>query len=160
MKKIALLFVALLACNAVSMIAADDVVVTAQKQGCTGFYDAVVATGIYENAKLDIGAPNSLAPFTVFVPSNNALATLASFDTHTKKKTITYHVVPGKKIMNPAEEMKDGVPTVGGLLLKAAGNTVFLDESKTIATITSATPIEARNGVIYLIDTTLLPATA
>ncbi|MDQ5890734.1 MAG: hypothetical protein QG604_608 [Candidatus Dependentiae bacterium] len=137
--------------------ATDDVVITAQKAGYTAFHEAVVAAGVYEHAKKDPGEKGSLAPFTVFVPTNEAFDGIKDVDAKKKKKLITFHVVPGKKIAKPADDMKSGVGTVGEQLLFAANDTVFLDDSETKAKITKG-PIEARNGVLYVIDKVLLPA--
>jgi len=79
------------------LTATDDVVITAQKEGYTAFHDAVMDAGVYEHAKKDAGAKGSLAPFTVFVPTNEAFEKIKLLDAKKKKKYITFHVVPGKK---------------------------------------------------------------
>jgi hypothetical protein len=135
----------------------SDVVVTAKNEGYTSFHDAVMSAGIYEHAKKNEGETGSLAPFTVFVPTNDALAAIKTLDAKKQKKYITYHVVPGKKIEKPDEAMKEGVGTVGEKLLFAASGEVYLDESKTKAKIIKG-PIAASNGVLYVIDQVLLPA--
>ncbi len=134
-----------------------DVVVTAKTEGYSAFHDAVMQAGIYDHAKKDEGESGSLAPFTVFVPTNEAFESIKSLDAKKQKKYITYHVVPGKKIEKPEEVMKDGVPTVGEKLLFSSDGTIFLDESETKAKITKG-PITAKNGVLYIIDKVLLPA--
>jgi len=135
----------------------DDVVKTAQKEGYSAFHDAVMQAGLYEHAKKDIDEKGSLAPFTVFVPTNQAFEALVKSSPEEQKKSITFHVVPRKKIENIATEMETGVTTVGEQLLFAKENKIFLDESDTKASIIKG-PIQARNGLVYIIDTVLLPA--
>ena len=158
MKKQCILYILTIALINASLVAsAADVVVTAKTEGYTAFHDAVMNAGLYEHAKKTEGEAGSLAPFTVFVPTNEALETIKTLDAKKQKKYITYHVVPGKKIEKPDEAMKEGVSTVGEKLLFAAGGEVYLDESKTKAKIIKG-PIAASNGVVYVIDHVLLPA--
>lgn len=139
-------------------LAADaDVVVTAKTEGYSAFHDAVMSAGIYEHAKKNEGDAGSLAPFTVFVPTNEAFEAIKSLDAKKLKKYITYHVVPGKRLEKLDETMKDGVGTVGEKLLFSQNGELFLDESKTKAKVTKG-PITASNGLIYVIDHVLLPA--
>jgi hypothetical protein len=138
-------------------LAAEDVVLKAEKEGCTAFHDAVMKTGLYEHAKKEIGEKHSMAPFTVFVPTNDACSVLKDLPQDQQKKLLPFHVVPGKQIENPAEEMKTGVSTVGEQLLFMKDSKLFLDESETHATIIKG-PIAAKNGVIYIIDHILAPA--
>jgi|GEM_PF-1970672 len=139
-----------------SMVA-EDVVLTAKTSGCTLFHDAVMHAGLYEHAKKEVGEKHSMAPFTVFVPTNDAFNAIKDLPDHDQKKLIPFHVVPGKKIENPSEEMKTGVSTVGEQLLFMKDSKLFLDESETHATIIKG-PIAAKNGVIYIIDHILVPA--
>lgn len=138
-------------------LAAEDVVLTAKTEGCTVFHDAVMYAGLYEHAKKEVGEKHSMAPFTVFVPTNDAFNAIKDLPEHEQKKLIPFHVVPGKKIQNPAEDMKTGASTVGEQLLFMKDSKLFLDESETHATITKG-PITAKNGVIYIIDHILAPA--
>jgi len=157
MKKQSVLhFLTIALINSMSAICAD-VVVTAQTEGYSAFHDAVMHAGIYDHAKKNEGESGSLAPFTVFVPTNEAFEAIKNLDAKKQKKYITYHVVPGKKIEKPEAEMKDGVGTVGEKLLFATDGTIFLDESKTKAKIIKG-PITAKNGLLYIIDQVLLPA--
>jgi len=158
MKKQCILYILTIALINASLVAsAADVVVTAKTEGYTAFHDAVMSAGLYEHAKKNEGEAGSLAPFTVFVPTDEALAAIKTLDAKKQKKYITYHVVPGKKIEKPDEAMKDGVGTVGEKLLFAAGGEVYLDESKTKAKVIKG-PIAASNGMVYVIDHVLLPA--
>lgn len=138
-------------------LAPADVVLTAQKEGYTAFHDAVMHAGLYEHAKKKRDEDGSLAPFTVFVPTNEAFKAIQSLDEKTKKKLITLHVVPHAEVKKPDEEMKTGLPTVGEKLLFAQEGKVFIDESETKATVIKG-PIPAENGLVYVIDAVLLPA--
>jgi uncharacterized surface protein with fasciclin (FAS1) repeats len=141
----------------VCSISASDVVLTAKAEGYTAFHDAVVQAGLYEHAKKNVGEKNSMAPFTVFVPTNEAFAALKNVSADEQKKLITFHVVPGKKIEKPAEEMKSGVPTVGEQLLFMADEKIFLEDSEHKAAIIKG-PITAQNGTLYIIDHVIAPA--
>lgn len=135
----------------------NDVVLTAKSEGYTAFHDAVMQAGLYEHAKKDVGEKHSMAPFTVFVPTNEAFTALKDVPADQQKKLITFHVIPGKKIEKPAEEMASGVPTVGEQLLFMKDEKIFLDESESKASIVKG-PIAAKNGVIYIIDHVIAPA--
>jgi uncharacterized surface protein with fasciclin (FAS1) repeats len=151
MKKVTL---ALLVLCAPSAFASDDVVVAAQKAGNTLFHDAVVAAGLYEHAKKDVGQDGSLAPFTVFVPNNGAFTQIKGLAPEKQKELITFHVAPGRKVTDLASELASGIPTVGNRLLQGSKSEVHLEESDVKAAIVSG-PHEARNGVFYVIDKVL-----
>ena len=97
-------------------------------------------------------------PFTVFAPSNEAFAaldpTVLAYLLATPAelaKVLTYHVVSGKVM---AADLSNGpVTTVnGGTVTVNLSNGVKIND----ATVTSA-DIEAKNGVIHLIDKVLIP---
>ena len=108
---------------------------------------------------------NGTGPFTVFAPTNAAFAKLLTELGVTKAqlladkplltKVLTYHVVTGRVL-------KADVP-VGTAIATVQGNTFTVDASLAItdrnarkAAIT-ATDVLARNGVIHVIDTVILP---
>jgi uncharacterized surface protein with fasciclin (FAS1) repeats len=108
---------------------------------------------------------NGTGPFTVFAPTNAAFAKLLVELGVTKAqlladkalltKVLTYHVVAGRVL-------KADVP-VGAAIATVQGNTFTVDASLAItdrnarrAAIT-ATDVLARNGVIHVIDTVILP---
>jgi uncharacterized surface protein with fasciclin (FAS1) repeats len=109
----------------------------------------------------------SAGPFTVFAPTNAAFAALpaGTLDSlllpENKAKLagiLTYHVVAGK-VMAP--DLKDGqvVTTVQGgkLTVNIGGGKVTLtDENGGISNVT-ATDIQAKNGVVHVIDAVVLP---
>jgi len=98
-------------------------------------------------------------PFTVFAPTDEAFAkldpaTLQSLlgDPDALKQILLYHVVPGEY---PAAQVltRSSLATVNGqsLSISTAGGVKVNDANVT------ATDITARNGVIHVIDTVLLP---
>ncbi|MFG6431585.1 fasciclin domain-containing protein [Roseateles sp. LYH14W] len=108
---------------------------------------------------------NGTGPFTVFAPTNAAFAKLLTELGLTKEqlladkplltKVLTYHVVAGRVL-------KADVP-VGTPITTVQGNTFTVDATLAItdrnsrkAAIT-ATDVLARNGVIHVIDTVILP---
>jgi uncharacterized surface protein with fasciclin (FAS1) repeats len=120
--------------------------------------EAVVAADL-------VGTLNGTGPFTVFAPTNAAFAKLLTELGRTKEqlladkalltKVLTYHVLP-------ARVLKADVP-VGPAITTVQGNTFTVDATLAItdrngrkAAIT-ATDVLARNGVIHVIDTVILP---
>ncbi len=99
-------------------------------------------------------------PFTVFAPTDEAFAKVdkATLDklganVEALKQVLTYHVVAGKVM---AADVKPGkVKTVEGseATLTVEGGKVMIDK----ATVTK-TDIVAKNGVIHVIDSVILPA--
>ena len=98
-------------------------------------------------------------PFTVFAPTDEAFAkidpaTLQSLlnNPAALKQILLYHVVPGEY---PAARVvtSPSLPTANGqsLTISTAGGVKVNDANVT------ATDITARNGVIHVIDTVLLP---
>lgn len=98
-------------------------------------------------------------PFTVFAPTDEAFAkidpaTLQSLlnDPAALKQILLYHVVPGEY---PAARVvtSTSLPTAHGqsLTISTAGGVRVNDSNVT------ATDIQARNGIIHVIDTVLLP---
>jgi len=140
-----------------TLLTGEDVALTAKNEGCSDFYDAVLASGIYEHAKKQVGENDSLAPFTVFAPTNAACAALKELDPKEKKAILTLHVVPGRKITSPSDDMADGVATVGHQALIFKEKKVTLEDGTTSASIIKG-PIEAQNGLVSVIDTVLFPA--
>jgi uncharacterized surface protein with fasciclin (FAS1) repeats len=116
---------------------------------------AVKAAGLVETLRGD-------GPFTVFAPSDEAFAklpaeTLASLlkpENKAKLQAIlTYHVVPGK-VMAESVVKENSAKTVNGqaLGIKVKKGQVFIGDARVVKA-----DIEARNGVIHVIDTVLLP---
>jgi transforming growth factor-beta-induced protein len=115
---------------------------------------AVKAAGLAETL-------SGKGPFTLFAPTNEAFAALPKEtleallkpeNRELLKKVLTYHVVSGDLM---AKDLKSGkVPTV-------AGSTVAVEVQGGKVTVNSASvvkaDIDAKNGVIHVIDRVLLP---
>ena len=111
-----------------------------------------------------IGALKSDGPFTVFAPTDDAfakippqaLSDLLQPENKAKLRAIlTYHVVPGKVNSHEVVDL-DSATTLQGQTLKISKQDgVKINDSTVIAT-----DVEATNGVIHVIDTVLMPATA
>lgn len=118
---------------------------------------------------------SSPGPFTVFAPTNDAFAKLPA-DTvptllkpenkDTLDKVLTYHVVAGRISSKQLEAMikkgngKATLKTVQGedLTVSMMGGKIMLTDAKGgMATVTTADVFQS-NGVIYVIDTVLMPS--
>ena len=139
-------------------VPAPDIVDTAVAAGTfTTLAAALEAAGLVETLKGE-------GPFTVFAPTDEAFAKLdkALLDDLLKPENkdtlvaiLTYHVVPGK--VTAADVVKlTSAKTVQGeeITIKVDGNTVMVNDAKV-----TQTDIPARNGVIHVIDTVILPPT-
>ncbi len=111
-----------------------------------------------------IGALKSEGPFTVFAPTDDAFAKIPPqalselLQPENKAKLsaiLTYHVVPGKVSAHEVANL-DSATTLQGQTLKISKQDgVKINDAKVIAP-----DVEATNGVIHVIDTVLMPATA
>lgn len=111
-----------------------------------------------------IGALKSEGPFTVFAPTDDAFAKIPRqalselLQPENKAKLsaiLTYHVVPGKVSAQEVANL-DSATTLQGQTLKISKQDgVKINDAKVIAP-----DVEATNGVIHVIDTVLMPATA
>ena len=133
-----------------------DIVDTAVAAGSfTTLAKALQAAGLVETLK---GA----GPFTVFAPTDAAFAKLpaGTLDTLLKpenreklRRLLTYHVVAGK--VTAADVMKlQSAKAVSGdtIAVKRTGGAVLVDNATVVKT-----DIAARNGVIHVIDSVILP---
>jgi uncharacterized surface protein with fasciclin (FAS1) repeats len=131
---------------------AKDIVDTAVSAGSfKTLVAAVQAAGLVDTLK-------GPGPFTVFAPTDEAFAKIpkAQLDALLADKAkltavLTYHVVPGKVM---AADVKAGkVKTVQGqeLTIGTMGGVTVNNARVT------ATDVTARNGVIHVIDTVVLP---
>ena len=129
---------------------------------------AVKAAGLVETLSGE-------GPFTVFAPTNDAFAKLASVtvedllkpeNKEALVKVLACHVVAADAMSMAIKGMVDDdngahpVPTVGGCTLTARymGDTIMIeDERGRTATVTIA-DVQQSNGVIHVIDMVLLPA--
>jgi transforming growth factor-beta-induced protein len=117
---------------------------------------AVKAAGLVEALKGD-------GPFTVFAPTDEAFAKLPEGTLENLLKPenkalltsiLTYHVAPGKVMASDVVKLS-AAKTLNGqqVDVKVKGKTVMIDGAKVVTT-----DIKARNGVIHVIDTVILPS--
>jgi uncharacterized surface protein with fasciclin (FAS1) repeats len=116
---------------------------------------AVKAAGLVDTLKGD-------GPFTVFAPTNEAFAKLPEgtlemlLQPENKDKLVailTYHVVPGKVMAAEVINLTKATTVQGqDLTIKAMDGKVMIDNA-----MVTATDIEAKNGVIHVIDTVVIP---
>lgn len=140
---------------------AKDIVATAiGTESLSTLVTAVKAAGLVETLQGE-------GPFTVFAPTNDAFAKLpaGTVDTLLKpenveqlKGVLTYHVVSGKVL---SKDLQNGqvVKTVNGqnLTVEITDGMVFLvDANGGKAKVTTA-DVEAKNGVVHIIDAVVLP---
>ena len=131
----------------------DIVDVAASNKDFSTLVAAVKAAGLVDTLKGD-------GPFTVFAPTNEAFAKLPKGTVESLLKPenkaklvkiLTYHVLSGKVM---AKDVKAGkVKTVEGseMTITTEGG-VMVDKAKV-----TATDIAAKNGVIHVIDTVIMP---
>ena len=108
------------------------------------------------------GTLSGAGPFTVFAPTNDAFAaiasTVASLTTAQLTTVLTYHVLP---IQVLAADIPFGTPvaTVQGqtITINAGTPPTITDSTETPAPIV-ATDVRASNGVIHVISKVLIPA--
>ena len=116
----------------------------------------LTAAGLVDTLKGD-------GPFTVFAPTDAAFAKLPKETVESLlkpegkellTKILTYHVVAGSRIFSDAAAKGANVSTIQGQEIKTMSKDgkVFVND----ATVTTA-DIDARNGVIHVIDTVLMP---
>lgn len=113
---------------------------------------AVKAAGLVETLKGD-------GPFTVFAPTNAAFAKLPKpalekllADKAKLTKVLTYHVVAGKVMSTDLKEGMTAKTVAGPELHIKLSPSPMVNNAKIIKA-----DIEAKNGVIHVIDTVLLP---
>jgi len=134
----------------------DDPVATAASNNplLTTLVTAVGAAGLGDTL-------NGAGPFTVFAPLNSAFEKVPAADLQAlladKAKltdVLTYHVVPGRYT---SAQLTDGqqLTTVEGkkITIKKSGDTIKAND----ATVGCA-DVPVANGVVYLIDSVLMPA--
>lgn len=161
MKIRSLLVSSLLAFSLVSVASADHhkeaktvVDIAVGSPDHTTLVAAVKASGLVETL-------SGSGPFTVFAPTNAAFAKLPAgtvedlLKPENKSKLVailTYHVVPGKVM---AADVKSGdVKTVNGEMatIKVSGGKVMIDGAQVVAT-----DLAAKNGVVHVIDSVIMP---
>ena len=140
----------------------SDVVQLAQSNADLSILvEAISAAGLVDTLK---GA----GPFTVFAPTNAAFAALLSELGVTKAQllankplltaVLTYHVIAAK-VEKAQIPLGKAVKTVQGSVLKveANNNVLTITDGRNRTSRIIATDLQARNGVVHVIDRVLLP---
>ena len=130
-----------------------DIVETAQSTG--NFRTLLLAAteaGLAETLKSD-------GPFTVFAPTDEAFAKLPEgtidallMDKDALRSVLLYHVVSGKVMASDVVNLKNAKTLQGQSVSISTQGGVVIDGAKV-----SAADIEAKNGVIHVIDSVILP---
>ncbi|HKL09521.1 MAG TPA: fasciclin domain-containing protein [Bacteroidales bacterium] len=108
---------------------------------------------------------DSEANYTLFAPNNDAFeaAGITSLDGLTANDLVpvlTYHVLGSEVFGDGLPATGSAIPSLGGdLYLSINGNGVFLNGlTRVTAATLSGEPLDYDNGVVHLIDRTLVPA--
>jgi uncharacterized surface protein with fasciclin (FAS1) repeats len=143
--------------------ASQDVVQLAQANADLSILvEAVVAAGLVDTLK---GA----GPFTVFAPTNAAFAALLTelgltkaqllADTALLKAVLTYHVLPAKVEKAQIVPGKPITTVQGGIFkVEAPGGVLTITDGRNRLSKIVTTDIQAKNGVVHIIDKVILPA--
>ncbi|HHF3269004.1 TPA: fasciclin domain-containing protein [Vibrio diabolicus] len=137
------------------MMKADIVDVATENGSFNTLVTAVKAAGLVDTLKGE-------GPFTVFAPTDDAFAKLPDGTVdmllmpENKDKLVsilTYHVVPGKVMAADVVKL-DKAATVQGqdVMIKTMGDKVMVNDANVMAT-----DVKAKNGVIHVIDTVIMP---
>ncbi|MFB1072452.1 fasciclin domain-containing protein [Vibrio diabolicus] len=137
------------------MMKADIVDVATENGSFNTLVAAVKAADLVDTLKGE-------GPFTVFAPTDDAFAKLpdGTIDMllmpENKDKLVsilTYHVVPGKVMAADVVKL-DKATTVQGqdVMIKTMGDKVMANDANIMAT-----DVKAKNGVIHVIDTVIMP---
>lgn len=135
-----------------SASAADLVATASNDVALKTFVKAVQAAGLTDSLRKN-------GPYTVFAPDNNAFSRLppGTLDALMKDKTrlsqlLTYHIIPGKKLVTQIKP---------GKIKSLQGNNLTLTSDNGMVTVNGADVIQsdlaADNGVIQVIDHVLMP---
>lgn len=133
-----------------------DIVDVAVNNGSFNTLVAAIKTaGLVDTLKGD-------GPFTVFAPTDDAFANLPDgtvsmlLKPENKDKLIavlTYHVVPGKVMAADVVNLNSATTVQGqDVSISVADGKVMVNNATVIAT-----DVKAKNGVIHVIDTVILP---
>lgn len=141
------------------------------KKGRHTIVDTAVAAGQFKTLTAALGAAGLVdtlkgdGPFTVFAPSDEAFAKLPKSairdllrpeNKHKLTSILTYHVVPGKVLAKDVVQLSRAT-TVNkqSVDIGVSNSGVRIDGANVIKT-----DIQCSNGVIHVIDSVLMPATA
>lgn len=133
--------------------------------------DTAVAAGSFKTLAAALGAADLVGtlkgdgPFTVFAPTDDAFAKLPAgtveelLKPENKDKLrdiLLLHVVPGKVAAADVVKLKEATTAGGGKLSIATTDGVKVGTASGSATVVK-TDIPAKNGLIHVIDSVLLP---
>lgn len=136
-------------------MAEKDIVETAVAAGTFNtLAKALTVAGLVETLK-------GTGPFTVFAPTDAAFAKIPPAalqallaDKAKLTAVLTYHVVAGSVMAAQVVGLSEAATVQGGkVAIKVVGGKVMLNGNTTV----TATDIKAKNGVIHVIDTVLMP---
>jgi len=142
--------------DSVILPADKDIVDTAVAAGSfKSLVAAIQAAGLVETLKGD-------GPFTVFAPSDEAIAKLPEGTIENLLKPenkdqlsaiLTYHVVAGKVMAADVVKLTSAKTVLGkDVAIQVADGKVMINDANVVAT-----DIETSNGVIHVIDSVILP---
>ena len=126
----------------------------AEKKGFTTLTTAIRAAMLQETLTMD-------GPFTVFAPTDEAFAALPEGalesllnDKEALKKVLLYHVVKGEVPASDVVNLTEATTLNGKEVTVAVvdGGVVLNSGTKVIAT-----DVKAKNGIVHVIDSVLLP---
>lgn len=110
-----------------------------------------------------VGAVSGKTIFTVFAPTDAAFAKLGlnphnvgDLDKAALTNILLYHVVPGRKVASVVLASETLTAAQGGMLKVDADNVALIDANGGSAGIVGV-DIAARNGIIHVIDSVVLP---
>jgi uncharacterized surface protein with fasciclin (FAS1) repeats len=124
--------------------------------------EAVVAADL-------VGTLKGVGPFTVFAPTNDAFAALLTELGVTKAQllsdkallvtVLTYHVLPAK-VESAQIPLGKPITTVqkGIFKIDAVGSALVINDGRNRKSTITTANIQAKNGVVHVVDKVLLPA--
>lgn len=134
---------------------ADIVDVAVENGSFDTLVAAVKAAGLVDTLK-------GKGPFTVFAPTDEAFAKLPDgtvemlLKPENKDKLVailTYHVVAGKVMAADVVKLNSATTVQGqDVMIKTMGSKVMVDNATVVAA-----DVKAKNGVIHVIDTVIMP---
>lgn len=151
------------------MFSAMTVSAQEMKKGSADIVDTAVAAGQFKTLAAALTAADLIStlkgkgPFTVFAPTDEAFAKLPAGTVENLlkpenkdklKAVLLYHVVSGKVPASKVAKLNGKeVKTVQGGMLKVDTSSGVKVNSSTVV----KTDIKAKNGIIHVIDTVLIP---
>jgi transforming growth factor-beta-induced protein len=121
-------------------------------------FSSLVGAVVTANLQGTLSGPG---PFTVFAPTNDAFAAIAStvagLSTPQLTTVLTYHVLGGQ-VLAAAIPFGTPVATVAGQTITFANNPLRITDTTATPAPIAATNVRASNGVIHVVGKVLIPA--